>query len=294
MGIGEFFALASAINWAVAVMLYKRSGETMSPMALNLFKNILTTLLMTLTVVAVHGFHWPMPTSGNIGLIMISGVIGVAIADNLYFHALNTIGAGRTGIVSSIYSPSVIVLSILFLGERLAGLQVAGFALVMAGIMMISTDVQFRRSLPRAQLINGLLIGALAVILMGVGVVMIKSILEQADFLVVVELRFVSGILAMLLLVLVTGKTSAIMAEYRRPHHWRSIVLASLIGSYAGSMLWLAGYKYAMASVAAVLNETASIFILILAWLWLKESLSLTKMIAIGLTFSGVLLMVIA
>lgn len=294
MGLGEFFALASAINWAVAVMFYKRSGETMSPTALNLFKNTLTALLMTLTVVAVHGLAWPMPDRSAITLVLISGVIGIAIADNLYFHALNTIGAGRTGIVSSIYSPSVIVLSILFLGERLAALQIAGFVLVMAGIVLIASDVQFRRSLPRTQLINGLLIGALAVVLMGVGVVMIKSILEQADFLVVVELRFISGVLAMLLLIMLRGKAASIMAEYRRPHDWKAIVLASLIGSYVGCMLWLAGYKYAMASVAAVLNETASIFILILAWLWLKESLSLTKVIAIGLTFSGVLLMVLA
>jgi drug/metabolite transporter (DMT)-like permease len=53
-------------------------------------------------------------------------------------------------------------------------------------------------------------------------------------------------------------------------------------------VFWLAGYKYAPASVVAILGETASIFILLLAWFWLKEPLGRRGLIGVGLTLSGV------
>ena len=55
-------------------------------------------------------------------------------------------------------------------------------------------------------------------------------------------------------------------------------------------LFWLAGFKYANASVASVLNETASIFIVLMAWLFLKEELSIRKVVGIIMTFSGVLI----
>ena len=59
-------------------------------------------------------------------------------------------------------------------------------------------------------------------------------------------------------------------------------------------VLWLGGYKYAPASVAAVLNETASIFIVLLAWLWLREPLGRRGAIGVTLTLGGVVLMLSA
>jgi len=59
-------------------------------------------------------------------------------------------------------------------------------------------------------------------------------------------------------------------------------------------VLWLAGYKYTLASVAAILNETASIFILLLAAIWLKEKLTRRAIIGVGLTLTGVSVMLMA
>ena len=36
--MGEFFALMAALVWASAVIFFKRSGETIAPFALNLFR----------------------------------------------------------------------------------------------------------------------------------------------------------------------------------------------------------------------------------------------------------------
>jgi drug/metabolite transporter (DMT)-like permease len=57
---------------------------------------------------------------------------------------------------------------------------------------------------------------------------------------------------------------------------------------------WLAGYKYTEASVAAVLNETASVFIVLLAALFLREGLDARRLAGVACTLSGVACMLLA
>ena len=55
--LGAAFALMAAFSWAFAVILFKRCGEKVSPLALNLFKNVAALVLLTLTLVAMgQGF----------------------------------------------------------------------------------------------------------------------------------------------------------------------------------------------------------------------------------------------
>jgi len=56
-------------------------------------------------------------------------------------------------------------------------------------------------------------------------------------------------------------------------------------------VFWLGGYKYTSAPVAAILNETASIFILLLAWIWLGERPGIRGLAGVALALGGVVLM---
>ena len=55
-------------------------------------------------------------------------------------------------------------------------------------------------------------------------------------------------------------------------------------------LFWLAGFKYTEASTASVLNETSTIFIVLMAWVFLKERLSWRKIIGVMMTFVGVVI----
>ena len=82
----------------------------------------------------LHGLAIPQFTALQVFAAIASGVIGIGIADTLYFRALNELGAGRMGVLGNFYSPFVIVLSFAFLGESLLPVQLAGFALVSLGV----------------------------------------------------------------------------------------------------------------------------------------------------------------
>ena len=289
--MGEFFSVACAAVWALAVVLFRRSGETLPAFELNLFKNGLGVLLLIPTVWLAEGLAPPDFDWQRWSIVLLSGIIGIAIADTWYLRALNLMGAARTGVVGTLFSPFVILLAILFLGESMRGWQLAGFALVLSGILLVTWRTR-RQDISARALKLGVAYGAGAVLFMAIGIVMVKPVLEGEHFFWVVALRMAAGCLAMIFLVTVAGNWRTVMARYRQPQPWPTIVFASILASYVSMIFWLAGYRLTDASIASVLNETAAAFIVLFAWLILKEPLNLRRVGGVLLTFFGVLVIV--
>ncbi len=292
MGAGELYSLACTVCWAVAVILFKKSGESLPPFALNFVKNLLCAAALGLTLLALGSWRWPGIAAGPLAVTLISGALGIAVADTLYFKALNAIGAARMGVVGTFYSPSVILLAALFLGERLSLLQLAGVALTLAGIVLV-TYTRTADPLDRAVLRKGALLGVVSVAAMAAGVVMVKPVLETEDFLWVVFLRVAAGVGLMVGIVTVRRQWRSLAAVYRGVQHWGAIIAGSLMGSYVALLFWLAGYKYADASIAAVINELAAIFIVGLAAWLLRERVTRRQLAGGALALAGVLVVVL-
>ncbi len=292
MGWGEIFALSSAVTWALAVILMRRSGETLPAFELNLFKNCFGFLLFIPTILLVNGLTLPVYSATDLILVLLSGLIGIALADTWYLKALNLIGASRTGIVSSLFSPFVILLSAIFLGERLLPWQWLGFVFVMAGVLLVTWRVN-RSVVDVADVKKGVAYAVGAVFMMAVGIVMVKEILETRPFLWTVELRFTGGVAGMFIFILIRKQWHSVKQKFRQPQAWGTIMLASFLGAYLALLLWMAGYKMVDASVASVLNATNVAFIVFLAWLMLGERINQRKLVGLGLTLGGVIIMML-
>ncbi|MGY6553943.1 MAG: DMT family transporter [Wenzhouxiangella sp.] len=290
--MGEFFSVACAVCWALAVILFRRSGESLPAFELNLFKNVLAAALMVPTILIFHGPALPGYSGSEWLIVVVSGVLGIAIADTWYLRALNLLGASRTGVIGMLFSPFVIVLSMFFLGEQLKPAQYAAFMLVLASVLLV-TWRRNRQEVSSRALREGAMFAAGSVLLMAIGIVMVKPILENHEFLWTVGVRLFAGAVGMLLFVSLARAWGQLMFHYRSPQPWPTIISASLLGSYISMILWLAGYKLTKASIASVLNETAAIFIVIFAWLMLGEPLSRKKVSGVVLAFVGVALIVL-
>jgi drug/metabolite transporter (DMT)-like permease len=290
-GIGEFYSLACALAWAVAVILFKKSGESLAPVPLNLFKNLVGLALMLLTVLAVSGPSLPDIPPTAVAIALVSGFLGIGVGDTLYFRALNDIGASRMAVAQTLYSPFVIVIAALLLAERLTSLQGAGVALVLGGVLLVNYSPGMA-ALDAARIRRGLLESTGAVLAMALGVVMAKPLLERHDFFWIVTLRIAGGVLGMLIFMPPARDFARMRAAFAGVRHWPHVVAGSIVGTYISMMLWLAGYKYTSASVAAVLNEMAAVFILALAALFLGDRLNRAQLAGSAVAIAGVLLVV--
>jgi drug/metabolite transporter (DMT)-like permease len=290
MGWGEIFALASAFTWALAVILLRRSGETLPPFELNLFKNCFALLLMTLTVFLVGGPGLSGFSNRELLIVFASGLIGIALADSWYLQALNLMGASRTGIVASLFSPFVILLSAVFLGERMVPWQWFGFFLVISGVLLVTWRVN-RSIVDTVNVKKGAVFGVAAIFMMALGVVMVKGILETRPLLWTIEVRILGGVAGLLAYMPVRGDWKGVVETFRQPQPWGTVIAASFLATYLALILWLAGFRLIDASVASVLNQTNVVFIILFAWLLLGESIGGRKLAGMILTLIGAVIM---
>jgi drug/metabolite transporter (DMT)-like permease len=282
---GELFALLSAAAWAVGVILYRKLGQSLPPLTLNFLKNLLVLAMLVPAILVVHGLDVPHMSGREVGLALLSGLIGIGIADTLYFRALNALGAGRMGVLGNTYSPFVLLLGVLVLGERLKPLQWVGFATVSVGVLLASWPRRDGIPTP-AHYWRGLAAGLASIALMAVSVILAKRVLEAQPLLWVTGIRMVGALAGMVAIALARGE----LERLRPPPGiaWWKLLRAAFVGQFLAMILWLAGYKYTLASIAAVLNETASVFILVLAAWWLHEPLTRRGVAGVLLTLAGV------
>lgn len=289
-GIGELSALLSALCWAVGVILYRRLGTYVPPFELNFIKCVLVTALLVVMLPLAHGWALPQMSASEFWLSVASGLIGLAIADTLYLRALNQLGAGPMGIIGTLYSPFVVALSVVFLGERLGPLQIAGFVLVLGGVALIS--IRRQRVVGAVSTVGGILLGIAAIALMAIAIVMIKRVLEAQPLLWISFIRMLAACIGLAVLAGLRGQLRRLDPRALRVS-WPLLLAAAGIGQGLSTVFWLASNKYADASIAAILTETASVFIVLLAWLLLSEPLTRRSIAGCTLAMLGVGLMVI-
>lgn len=286
MGLGEFFSLLCAMLWAFAVIFYKKAGDHFNAYEMNLFKSVFVLLLMIPTVLVTDGLQIPTMDVMQFSIIFISGFAGIMLADLFYLRALQLIGASLTGITGSLYSPFVVGLSMMFLGESLQNWQYFGMILVLSGVLLVGYR---KRSLAvEHPPVKGFVYASLGVFFTALGIVIIKPLSNDLPFFWIILLRSLGGYITMVLYGLLLKKPLSIL-HIIKTTGGRWLIVGTFIGQYLSMMIWVAGYKYTSASIASILNETASVFILLLSWLMLGEQLTLRKVIGVLVTIIGVL-----
>jgi len=275
--------------WAFAVILFKKSGETVHPVGLNLFKDLFAMVLFVPTMLIFGETLWRDVPASEYVLLLASGALGIGLGDTFFFKSLNLLGAGLTAIVDCLYSPFIIGMSMLFLAERLSVVQGVGAALVVFAVLAAS--LEWRQGLiSRRDLVAGISYGVAGLAAMAVGIVMIKPLLERSPLLWATEVRVVGGVAALAFILLFHRRRRAIVSSVARTRGWRYMVGGSFMGAYLAMALWLAGMKYASASVASALNQTANVFIFVFAALLLREPITYRRTVGIVLGVAGAIL----
>ena len=289
--LGEILAAVAPMAWAVAVILFRKGGEDVAPLALNLFKSVLGLALIALTLLAVGGAPWTETTLADGLVLAASGVVGIAVADTIFFHALNTLGASRLAVLGAAYPLMVIALSFMFLDEGFGVWQWAGAGLVVIAVVLASLpDGGDERA---ASFTRGIVLGLVALAVMAVGVVMAKPALDRTPLVWAAFLRLGGGVAVMVPLCVVLPARRALFAPFRPSETWKVIVPGAVMGTYLAYMLWFGGNKFAPVSVASTLNQLHVIYTVILAALFLGERLTAARAAGVVFGVSGSVLVVL-
>ncbi len=288
---GEILALLAPLAWSVSVILFKRSSA-LPALSINLFKNVMATVLLAVTMI-VLGIGFPADRSGaDWARLLLSGFVGLSVADTLLFEGLRRIGAARLAIVDTIYAPTVVLLSWLFLGDQLSATFLVGAALVIGGVTVANVDPGALTTDDAKELALGTALAATAILCTSVAVVIAKPVLERSDLIEVTWTRLAAGVAGMVIYIVLGGHGREAAQAFRPGPVWWSLVPGAFVGTYLSLLLWLGGYKWADASVAAVLNQMATVYMLGLAAVFLKERVGARQIVGALVAAAGALVVV--
>ncbi len=287
--MGETYALATAVVWAFAVILFKKSGESVAPFTLNFCRVSLSSILLVGTLPLFgESLFQPVPWQ-DVAVLAASGIIAIAISDTLFHKCLNMVGAGIVAIVECLYSPLVVVFAFLLLGERLSVLQYGGMVLVVFGVFVAS-----RHSPPTGQdgkgVVVGILWGVAAMATLTFGIVIAKPVLSDTSIIWATTVRQLASLAAMTPIALRKKQRTRLLEALRPSRSWFFLIPGTILGSYLALLLWIGGMKYTSAGAAAILNQTSAVYVLLLAVIFLKEKLTFRKVVAALLAIGGILL----
>ena len=121
-------ALSAAVFWAVGAVLVKRGFTAVAPLWNNIINNILALVMWIPAVLILSRFRIRIPP-----LRILLVILAASILFQMFYYSLSRGQVSLTGTVIAIYPMITIILSHLFLGERLFPLQYVAVAFILAG-----------------------------------------------------------------------------------------------------------------------------------------------------------------
>ena len=267
--IGIAAALGSAFSWALGSVLFRRLGDFFPPVALTFAKGLLGSLLLGLVSLSL-GFQ---PLEARIwGLLILSGLLGIALGDTLFFLALNRLGAHVVVILFTLGQVLTLLLAVFWLGERPRPLDWLGIALILLGVSLVLW-YRIEGEEGRTQL-AGVGFGLLSILAMSVSIIIAKEALETAGSIQATLIRMLAGTLGIFLFSQWRGGLRSHLQPLREPKVWGLFLGSVIVVTFGGFWLSLAALAHVDVSIANTLGATEPLFVLPLAAFLLKERIS--------------------
>lgn len=280
--LGIAAALTSAFSWAVSTILIKVGMRGKSPIAVNIIRLYIVSVLFA-GIFLVTGRFSEIASLPPLTLVVafVSAQFGFVIGDYFYFNALNIAGVSRTVPITSTYPLWTILWDFLFLGRGIKPQVILGAFLVVAAIVIV-------RKAEEEEHINGraFLFALLAPISWSLAILMMDWLTGYVEALTLAGLRMVLAALG------VTLFLPRFWEELRAVTRKELAVLfgAALFGLLIGQYFFVYSVNLVGSEVAAPVSAINPIISSALAIALLKESPNKRILEGLVLAVLGVIL----
>lgn len=274
------FGLGAALGWGTGDFLAAVAGRR-----IGLYPTVLLMQITAAVLFTLYLFVEPLP---DLSVQEVLGGLGIgAIAVLTYFCLYRGLSLGPLAIVSPIsasYALVTIALAVAFRGERPGPVTWAGFAVTLAGVVLVSTNLrEFRAGLKAAG--QGVIFGIAAMIGLGLILFFLAHLTDRIGWFAPVFLMRVWT--AAILVGLVAIQRPKLAGGTRLG----AVLVASAIG-VADTLGWLSAGRGVEEGAATITAAASSVYPLIpisLGIVVFKEQLVGNQWAGIALILSGLL-----
>ncbi|MEX0781078.1 MAG: DMT family transporter [Dehalococcoidia bacterium] len=310
--MGEVAALISAAIWAGTSIAFARFAGRTSPAVISAIRLAAATIVLVgILLVSGQVADYGDASWESLAWIVISGALAYAVGDTIYIHVLPMLGMQRTFPISmALFITFTVIGGVVLLGEEMTWGLPAGAVLVAVGISLIvvprAKDGIAEPAPGEGDLVivdppgppqaPSALHGYLLLLLVGIFWASASLLLagQRGDLGAIAAgtVRIPAGAIGLLGFVVVAQREDLAIPFRDRRLLW-GIVLAGLVGTGIGSMLYVYGVLEAGAARASVLSATAPLMGLPLSILILKERLNMWVVAGTVLCVLGIVLVVV-
>lgn len=146
----QLCCLAAAVSYAFAATYAKRFKDVRPQVAAT--GQLLGSSLIMLPIAIYTGTNWSFPDTSMTAWMNVAalGIVATALAYLIYFQLLGEAGATNASLVTLIVPASALLFGWLILGENLSALQLAGFGVLLVGLVVLDGRVLRRKGIPVA------------------------------------------------------------------------------------------------------------------------------------------------
>ncbi|MGB2601425.1 MAG: DMT family transporter [Candidatus Omnitrophota bacterium] len=284
--IGCIAALISSAAWAFDPILFKKLGEKVSPIAMNLGRGLFGIVYLGILLL----FFGMEPIPGRAFFFLgISGILGIALGDTFFLMGLVRLGPRLSVLMETLCPALTVLLAVLFLKER-PSLQVwAGIVLTIGGVKWVLWERAPRERL-KGNWRSGIKFGILSVTCTSVGIIFAKIGLAQASPIEATIVKLLFGSLGLLMWGLVGFKIKKWISPFKDTKLIVKLSYAVFVAIGIGLLFSVIALKYTNASIAVSLNSTSPLFVMPMVALMFKEKISLRSILGALVAVLGIIL----
>lgn len=144
-GWAQLAILGATLSYAFALIWGRRFRGR--PPILPATGQLVASSLIAIPLALIVDAPWNLPTpSTNVVLAVLAlALASTALAYSLYFAIMARAGAGNAALVTMLIPPSAMGLGWIVLGETPGALALAGFAIILAGLVLVDGRLVHRR-----------------------------------------------------------------------------------------------------------------------------------------------------
>lgn len=289
--------MATAILWAISPLCFASAGRRVGSLPVSLVR----ILLAAGVLVAALPFYYligpatfVMPTAGQVGWLLVSGVTGIVLGDSLVYESLVTLGPRRT---TQLYTlqPVVAVAAGYLMGEALGGGMLLGIALVVVatGAAIFARPADEPGSAEPGRLTwLGLTYGITGSLFRGLGAVAGREAFRDAgpalDPFLATTIRVAGAMAVSWVLPVAQGKVRETVGILRQPGVAPRLLAGTAFGPIIGMVCYVAALKHAPAGLVATIVAMSPMLVLPYVTVKYRAKLGVVTPVAAAVACGGV------
>ena len=309
--VGILTAFGSMACWVITSLSFTTAGKRFGSTSVNVVRSLLAALFLFLLVRHLSGVFFPFEFGSEIVLLAVSGILGLAVGDQLIFASFNRAGPRLTLLVLNLVPVATALLAWPTLNEPLNALGWFGILLTIIGVAWVVGDEPADRDeilkvdgnySPRL----GVALALMGVVSVSIGNVLAKQGMDPGDgaarigALVAQDVRMLAGALAILMMAAFAGALSRTIGTPPLPDPslrpgkalaTGTLLLGTALGPILGIILFL--YSATLIKLAVTTTIVALTPVAILPFSHLVEHSPVTRKAVFGavLGVAGVVLL---